>query len=379
MDNIIRELKKQNDKIDGRLVRWFIRKCEELGIDWQEFDLVSLDWNDKDGVKREMVKFLKEYGYVDKSKKDIEDEEREFIKRQLEYERELIEKELEEKKKELLKQHEPKLEKYYRKLYDVLDTFLKSDEVKGCIIIGNSGYGKTFNITNYFEKKNIKTHVIRGRITAKMLYKQLYNHRNGIIIFDDVVNLFNDDNAVNILLGALDKDGKVSWQTAHNTLEQEGILDEFNFEGKMIFIMNYFDETDEVMLALKQRCVRYELKFTRKELLEMMYILAKRDGVDFAVVDWLKDNKVCITLRDYNLLKDIYLNFKKDWEYRAKLLFELDIELDEIDKEIVRLFNEHPEMSNNERANRIHNELGIHRSTFYRRLNKLRKLGVISK
>jgi hypothetical protein len=265
---------------------------------------------------------------------------------------------------------------YFKDYERELLTFLNT-KTKLFIVIGGRGIGKTYNTERILKKNKVEYEMVRGHITPLRLYSILYENRNGLIVFDDV-DLFDSDENVSILLSSTDESGYVRWDTSKEL--PEGIEKEFVFSGKIIIITNKFEIDSAVKEALWDRALKidFDKNLTRNKMIEMILVLAKKHKcVD--VVDWLFYNKIDITFRDYQKLKELYFANKKEWRDLAEsfMLNEIDEELNETDKIILNIMREHTDKSNNQKAKLFREETGKSRWTFYKHLRKLRKLGLI--
>lgn len=119
--------------------------------------------------------------------------------------------------------------------------------VRSMIISGAAGIGKSYNLENRLNKAvdngeiNMFT-ILKGKISAIALFAQLFEHRNpgDVLVLDDIDVIFQDETSLNLLKGALDTGDKrhLVWLTASTWLEENGIDQEFDFEGACVFITN---------------------------------------------------------------------------------------------------------------------------------------------
>lgn len=82
---------------------------------------------------------------------------------------------------------------------------------------------------------------VSGSISAVGLYQALWYTRNGgILVLDDVDDVFRDETALNLLKGALDSSPirTISWRKEARWLEENGIPDRFEFRGHVVFLTN---------------------------------------------------------------------------------------------------------------------------------------------
>lgn len=118
--------------------------------------------------------------------------------------------------------------------------------VRSYIMSGSAGIGKSYNLLNRLEKalesgEINKYEVLKGRVSAVCLYAKLfeYSEPGNILILDDI-DVFSDENTLEILKGALDTNSyrRISWSTQNRWLIENDIPLAFDFEGAAIFVTN---------------------------------------------------------------------------------------------------------------------------------------------
>lgn len=82
---------------------------------------------------------------------------------------------------------------------------------------------------------------ITGSAGKRAIHEALYYNRDKILIFDDCDSMWEDDELMNVLKGALDTsgDGTISFKQDLKVDGGEKIPKRFKFEGRVIFISNY--------------------------------------------------------------------------------------------------------------------------------------------
>ena len=160
--------------------------------------------------------------------------------------------------------------------FEILDEMTKAavaGDVRAMIVSGPPGVGKSYGVEKIVEAaclfdkisgKRLRAEVVKGSATPIGLYQTLYKYsdKNCVLVFDDCDSILLDDVSLNLLKGALDtgKKRKISWLSESSTLRREGIPDQFNFNGTVIFITNLkFDKMKSQKLrdhldALQSRC-----------------------------------------------------------------------------------------------------------------------------
>lgn len=211
-----------------------------------------------------------------------------------------------------------------RERFEILSEMTKAavtGDIRAMIVSGPPGVGKSFGVEQEIDKaclfdklagKRLRAEVVKGSATPIGLYQTLYKYsdENCVVVFDDCDSILLDDVSLNLLKGALDsgKKRKISWLSESSTLRREGIPDQFEFKGSVIFITNLkFDAMKSQKLrdhldALQSRCHYLDLTLDtmRDKLLRIKQIA--KDGVLFAdyefeqcvqddIIEFMNDNK----------------------------------------------------------------------------------------
>lgn len=146
------------------------------------------------------------------------------------------------------------------------------------IVVSPAGYGKTELVLermkelNYNENSHYK--YINNYITPVELYKILEEMKNmkkpQILILDDVEQILADKKIVGILKSALwqmpNGKRKVCWVSGTHKIDKQ----EFEFEGKIIFLLNEFSKKKSIVGALKDRSFYYEMTMSNDEIIELL-------------------------------------------------------------------------------------------------------------
>lgn len=137
------------------------------------------------------------------------------------------------------------------------------------LVTGVAGIGKTYLVKQRLEEAGLKNNIdywfINGYSTPMGLYRFLFEHRDGIIIFDDCDSVFDTESSINILKSSLDSYAirRVNWQSERLP---EDLESSFDFEGQIIFISNR--DPDRIDAAIKSRTMLIDLQMSRKEIVE---------------------------------------------------------------------------------------------------------------
>lgn len=223
-------------------------------------------------------------------------------------------------------------------------------DIRAMIVSGPPGVGKSYGVELEIEKatlfdqiagRKLRAEVVKGSATPIGLYQALYKYsdENCVLVFDDCDSILLDDVCLNLLKGALDsgKKRKISWLSESSALRREGIPDQFEFKGSVIFITNLkFDQMKSQKLrdhldALQSRCHYLDLTLDtmRDKVLRIKQIAD--DGALFESYDFEKCvqdeiigfmNENTMKLREMSLrmalkIADLRKSFPLKWKLMA--------------------------------------------------------------
>lgn len=224
----------------------------------------------------------------------------------------------------------------------------KGGDVRAMIVSGPPGVGKSHGVEKQLSKHDLiadladnddlrKHEVIKGAMSPIGLYCKLYQHRrkDHVIVFDDCDSIFSDELSLNILKAALDskKVRTINWNTDSYKLRNEGVPDNFKFQGSAIFITNIkFDNVKSKKMrdhleALESRCHYIDLTIDtdREKLLRINQIV--QDGMldeykldkqtVTEIVDFIDTNKNRLrelSLRTVLKIADLAKSFPNNWK-----------------------------------------------------------------
>ena len=192
-------------------------------------------------------------------------------------------------------------------ILDEMSAACISGDIRAMIVSGPPGVGKSYGVETQMEKasmfdkivgKKLRFNVVKGAMTALGLYAQLYKYSDNknVLIFDDCDSVFSDELALNILKAALDsgKTRKICWNSDSRLLREEGIPNQFNFNGSAIFITNLkFENVKSKKLqdhleALQSRCHFLDLTINseRDKMLRIKQVHRDADGGVFKDYDF---------------------------------------------------------------------------------------------
>ena len=160
------------------------------------------------------------------------------------YEQEFIESETEEEAMQ-------RIDETFLMLDKAVDGSAKN-VIRGMVVVGPPGVGKSFGVKKQLEAANMfrtlkglepNFEFVTGGISTVGLYQKLYNFRNKdqVLVFDDCDKavLFEEE-SITLMKGALQSDDhrRICWNKESRVLLQEGIPNQFDFNGSVIFLSN---------------------------------------------------------------------------------------------------------------------------------------------
>ena len=130
---------------------------------------------------------------------------------------------------------------------DMLSHASTRGQIRSLVISGPGGLGKSYTVEQAIREYDPERHntiIAKGMVKPTGLYLLLhrYRHKGNVIVLDDCDSIFRDEDAMNILKGALDttKERIISWGAETRMVDEDGepIDREFEFKGTVIFLTN---------------------------------------------------------------------------------------------------------------------------------------------
>lgn len=128
---------------------------------------------------------------------------------------------------------------------DLLGDAIVEGNLLSMIVSGAAGVGKSYSLEKKLSENEHRlgtVTTIKGSISAIGLFMTLFEHsgEDDVILLDDIDSIFNDEEALNLLKGALDTNGvrRISWIKDSRFLADNDIPNTFEFEGRVVFLTN---------------------------------------------------------------------------------------------------------------------------------------------
>ena len=171
--------------------------------------------------------------------------------------------------------------------HQILKTYLEGltrNLYHSVVCIGDAGTGKTEITLTYLKELGYKENehylYTTNFVTPLELYLTLEKvnalKSPRILLLDDAEMTLVDKKAVGVLRSALwetpNGKRKVCWASTTPKVKDK----ELDFTGKIVFLLNKFDVRNELLRALKDRTIFYNIKLTSQEIANLMLERAKR-------------------------------------------------------------------------------------------------------
>jgi hypothetical protein len=182
----------------------------------------------------------------------------------------------------------------------IVDGCAKEGGIRGLVVSGPPGIGKSFGVEKQLEVANMfrtikgmdpKYEFVTGGVSSIGLYQKLYynRHPENVLVFDDCDGILFEEESLSLLKGALNSGDKrrICWNKQSRVLNTDDIPDAFDFEASIIFLSNVdFERTiakgsriSSHLEAIMSRCHYMDLEIgsTRDKILRIKQII--RDGM----------------------------------------------------------------------------------------------------
>lgn len=280
-------------KIDRKKIKFLEWAKKKLGEDFDKTDIearydsqLTLAEN-----KTQFAKFLKE-------RLDIRNDEYEAY----------IDDWFAKAKKELKKRPViTEIKGFYKPVYDTIGRLkLKSNNINLIFCKGRGGIGKSFNIRQALLENKVDYEEYQT-VTEATLPEILYRNEDKTLWFKDVVKIFNNPNAIDIIKAATETDtvdgGRLICVNKYShELKKAGVPRKFIFKGNIIFDYNYLEHTNyqEDFEALKSRGYCVDLVFDYEKMCQIMRLITNSEQ-ESKVTEFLIDNYRFVGHNAFNL------------------------------------------------------------------------------
>jgi len=206
--------------------------------------------------------------------------------------------------------------------------------VRGMVVTGPPGVGKSFGVEAVLKDAGImkklsndslrRFGVEKGAATPIGLYQLLYDYSadGSVLVLDDCDSVLYDELSLNLLKAALDSGKKrtLSWRSESRALSNNGVPDQFEFKGSIIFITNVkFERTrgklKDHLDAIMSRCHYLDLTL---DTMRDKFLRCKQIVADGMLNEYKFSDEDKTDLMDY-----IYTNKNKLREMSLRMVLKI--------------------------------------------------------
>ncbi len=164
---------------------------------------------------------------------------------------------------------------------------VSSGNSNGIYVFGPPGISKTYTVVNFLKSNSIPFEHVLGHLSGSALFDVLEENPDGVIVLDDVSNIFrNDDKGVQLLLAALGSppDGSRVRKVTYRTARGKRVVE---FTGGIVAISNLgIDEhRNDVIRALADRVHVQKFDPTPEQVEALIHKIAMEGPTGVAVED----------------------------------------------------------------------------------------------
>lgn len=289
------------DKKFEAFKKWATKK---LGEDIDKYDLEA-EYDDKLTLQENKSQFATKYLKDKLGRQETEAENDRYIN----YIEELIEK---NKQKRVFP---TSLKGFYKPIFFCIKNLTNAGNRINLIFIrGRGGIGKSYGIRSALEENGIEYEPI-GTVTEATLPEILHKFSDKTLWFKDVVKIFNNPNAIDLIKSATETDliegGRlICVHKYSHELKKAGVPRKFIFTGNIIFDYNKLENTkyEEDFNALKSRGIFIDLVFDFDQMCSIMKLIAQENGQQMT-----PDEKKMVTnflIQNYNFCGNNFFNLR---------------------------------------------------------------------
>lgn len=202
------------------------------------------------------------------------------------------------------------------------------------IIISKAGTGKSETTITALKEMGLKEGINYRYYTNYVSPVELFNLLNDInhlqppklLVLDDLEDTLKNSRAVGLLRGALwevNGQRKVNWLSNTYLVKNK----EFNFEGKIVFLLNQMSSHSPIINALKDRSLVLDLNMSQEEMFALMEKRAEQPYHEIPlnkrkeIVSYIRKvggNSDKISLRTLPKVYNLFLLSPQHWQILAE-------------------------------------------------------------
>jgi len=142
----------------------------------------------------------------------------------------------------------------YKQMFWWRDCFFSQNGPILMVVVGSPGVSKSHMFREKLPPGGLYA---SGSLSCVHFYTQLYEHRDEIVVVDDVDALFSDASAVNLLkcLGNTDHERTVFWGKQNHQLDALGIPKQFTTTSRVVILANTLKSIEANLAAVLDRAI----------------------------------------------------------------------------------------------------------------------------
>ncbi len=203
------------------------------------------------------------------------------------------------------------------------------------IVISKAGTGKSETTLTALKEMGLTEGINYRYFTNYVSPVELYNLLEDInhlqppklLVLDDLEDTLKNSRAVGLLRSALweniDGKRKVDWLSNTYLVKQK----EFNFEGRIVFLLNQINSKSPIINALKDRSLVLDLNMSQEEMFALMEQRAEKPYHEISItkrreiINYIKKvgkNSNKISLRTLPKVFNLYILAPNSWQVLAE-------------------------------------------------------------
>lgn len=173
----------------------------------------------------------------------------------------------------------------------------------GCYLVGRPGTSKSFTVKGQLDQIGVAWVYKNARMTPMGLFSFIAEHPDQVLVLDDIGSLFKSEQALQILLSALDGDPQKARVVTYKSKDEDLRV---QFTGGIIALSNSPLRADPLAKALGSRVVLVEHEPTDEEIAAYIHQLALKGADGLTATECIEVSEFLISeTRDADLRLDL--------------------------------------------------------------------------
>jgi len=179
-----------------------------------------------------------------------------------------------------------------------------------CYLVGRPGVSKTHTVTRTLDDLGVPWVCCNAKMTPMALFGHIRDHREHILVLDDIGTLFKQEQAMQILMAALDGSPKEPRLVTYKSKDRD---EKVLFAGGIVAISNIPLRCDPLAQAFASRAVVLDHDPTDEEMIAFLRNLASKGYKGLAAAD-------CVEVVEFLIVETRELDQRLDLRHYSKAL-----------------------------------------------------------